>query len=97
GGGRVPKRSMAATSIKTAPLQIDHFGQFPAYSISFDLAPGVSLGEGVDAIRKAEREIALPRSIVTVFQGSALAFQNSLGNEIWLILAAVVTVYIVLG
>ncbi len=97
GGGQVPLSSMAAVSVQTAPLQIDHLGQFPAYSVSFDLAPGVSLGEGVNAIRQAEREIGLPRSIITVFQGSALAFQNSLGNEIWLILAAVVTVYIVLG
>jgi len=97
GGGQVPLSSMAATSVQTAPLQIDHLGQFPAYSVSFDLAPNVSLGEGVNAIRQAEREIALPRSIITVFQGSTLAFLNSLGNEIWLILAAVVTVYIVLG
>jgi multidrug efflux pump len=97
GGGQVPLSAMAATSVQTAPLQIDHLGQFPSYFISFDLAPGVSLGEGVNAIRKAESEIGLPRSIVTVFQGSAQAFQSSLGNEVWLILAAVVTVYIVLG
>ncbi|HXM84523.1 MAG TPA: MdtB/MuxB family multidrug efflux RND transporter permease subunit [Stellaceae bacterium] len=97
GGGQVPLSAMAATSVQTAPLQIDHLGQFPSYSISFDLAPGVSLGEGVNAIRKAESAIGLPRSIVTVFQGSAQAFQSSLGNEVWLILAAVVTVYIVLG
>ncbi len=97
GGGQVPLSSMATTSVQTAPLQIDHLGQFPAYSVSFDLAPNVSLGEGVNAIRKIEQEIALPRGIVTVFQGSALAFQNSLGNEVWLVLAAVVTVYIVLG
>src|SRR6202521_196572 len=68
GGGQVPLSSMAATSVQTAPLQIDHLGQFPSYSISFDLAPGVSLGEGVNAIRKAESAIGLPRSIVTVFQ-----------------------------
>jgi multidrug efflux pump len=97
GGGQVPLSAMAATSVQTAPLQIDHLGQFPSYSVSFDLAPGVSLGEGVNAIRKAESAIGLPRSIVTVFQGSAQAFQNSLGNEVWLILAAVITVYIVLG
>ncbi|HTC18856.1 MAG TPA: efflux RND transporter permease subunit, partial [Stellaceae bacterium] len=97
GGGQVPLSAMAATSVQTAPLQIDHLGQFPSYFISFDLAPGVSLGEGVNAIRKAESAIGLPRSIVTVFQGSAQAFQSSLGNEVWLILAAVVTVYIVLG
>ncbi len=97
GGGQVPLSSMAATSVQTAPLQIDHLGQFPAYSVSFDLASNVSLGEGVDAIRKIEQEMGMPRGIVTVFQGSALAFQSSLGTEIWLILAAVVTVYIVLG
>jgi len=97
GGGQVPLSSMAATSVQTAPLQIDHLGQFPAYSVSFDLASNVSLGEGVDAIRQIEQEMGMPRGIVTVFQGSALAFQSSLGTEIWLILAAVVTVYIVLG
>jgi multidrug efflux pump len=96
-GGQVPLTAISHADIRTAPLQIDHLGQFPAYSISFDLAPGVSLGEGVDAIQKTEQQIGMPRGIITVFQGAALAFQSSLGNEIYLILAAVITVYIVLG
>jgi multidrug efflux pump len=65
--------------------------------VSFNLAPGVSLGEAVDVIKKAQAELDLPPSIVTSFQGTALAFQASLTNELWLILAAIVTVYIVLG
>ncbi len=65
--------------------------------ISFNLAPGASLGEAVDAIRQAEAEIGLPASMITAFQGAALAFQAALGNELLLIVAAIVTVYIVLG
>ena len=86
---------MCASS--TAPLEIDHLGQFPAATISFNLAPGASLGEAVDAIQQAEQDIGMPASIITSFQGAALAFQSSLGNELLLILAAIVTVYIVLG
>jgi multidrug efflux pump len=81
----------------TAPLRIDHLGQFPSTSISFNLAPGASLGEAVDAIDRASQEIGLPKSAIIKFQGAALAFQKSLANELWLILAAIVTVYIVLG
>jgi multidrug efflux pump len=80
-----------------APLAINHQGQFPAVTFSFNLAPRASLGHAVDAIRAAEREIALPPSIRATFQGTAQAFQAALVNEPLLILAALVTVYIVLG
>jgi multidrug efflux pump len=96
-GGQVPLSAIAHVTEETAPLRIDHLGQFPAAMVSFNLAPGASLGEAVAAIQQAEQDIGLPRSIVTSFQGAALAFQASLGNELLLVLAAVVTVYIVLG
>ena len=96
-GGQVPLSSLAQVTEQTAPLQINHLGQFPATSISFNLGPGASLGEAVAAVKATEREIGLPPSIFTVFQGAALAFQSALGNELFLILAAIVTVYIVLG
>jgi multidrug efflux pump len=96
-GGQVPLSSIAQVTERTAPLQINHLGQFPATSISFNLAPGASLGEAVAAVKAAEKEIGLPPSIFTAFQGAALAFQSALGNELFLILAAIVTVYIVLG
>jgi multidrug efflux pump len=82
---------------RNAPLVISHIGQFPATTISFNLGPGYSLGEAVDAIRAAEKEIGLPASMRTSFQGAALAFESSLGNTLLLILAAIVTMYIVLG
>jgi len=96
-GGQVPLSSIAQVSERTAPLQINHLGQFPATGISFNLAPGASLGEAVAAVKAVEKEIGLPPSIFTAFQGAALAFQSALGNELFLILAAIVTVYIVLG
>ncbi|MBI3706970.1 MAG: MdtB/MuxB family multidrug efflux RND transporter permease subunit [Proteobacteria bacterium] len=96
-GSQVPLMAIAQVSERMAPLQISHLDQFPATTVSFNLAPGVSLGEAVAAIDQAEREIGLPRSIITGFQGAALAFQASLRNELFLILAAIVTVYIVLG
>jgi multidrug efflux pump len=79
------------------PLAINHQGQFPAVTISFNLAPGIALGQAVDAIRAAEREIGLPPSIRATFQGTAQAFQAALVNEPLLVLAALITVYIVLG
>ena len=82
---------------KAAPLVVNHLGQFPAATISFNLAPGASLGDAVQGIRAAEREIGLPLSVQTSFQGAALAFQASLSNTLLLILAAIVTMYIVLG
>ena len=82
---------------KPATLSINHIGQFPAATISFNLAPGVALGDAVKAIEAAERDLALPPSIRTSFQGAALAFRASLTNTLLLILAAIVTMYIVLG
>jgi multidrug efflux pump len=82
---------------KAAPLSINHIGQFPAATISFNLAPGASLGDAVKAIETVKRELALPDSVQINFQGAALAFRGSLDNELWLILAAIVTMYIVLG
>ncbi|MDE3038835.1 MAG: efflux RND transporter permease subunit, partial [Pseudomonadota bacterium] len=82
---------------KAAPLSINHLGQFPSATISFNLAPGASLGQAVSAIRAAEQSLNLPASLQTSFQGAALAFEASLSNALFLILAAIVTVYIVLG
>ena len=96
-GGQVPLSALVKVSERTAPLSIDHLGQFPATTVSFNLAPGAALGNAVDAIKKAEVDIGLPESVITSFQGAALAFQATLGNELFLILAAIVTVYIVLG
>jgi len=96
-GGQVPLSAIATVKEQTVPLQINHLGQFPAISISFNIAPGGSLSEAVGAIQQAEQEIAMPASVITAFQGAALAFQASLCNELLLILAAIVTMYIVLG
>ncbi len=97
GGGQVPLSAMAQVKEQRVPLEIDHLGQFPAAMISFDVAPGASLGSAVNAIHNAESDTGIPASITTSFQGSALAFQSALGSEILLILAAIATVYIVLG
>ncbi len=97
GGGQVPLSAFAHVAPQPVALEVDHLGQFPAASISFDVAPGYSLGAAVDAVKAAEADAGLPASITTEFQGSALAFQSALGNELLLILAAIVTVYIVLG
>jgi multidrug efflux pump len=96
-GGQVPLSAIATVTEKTSPLQISHSGQFPAATISFNLAPAISLGDAVDAIQKAEKELMLPASLATHFQGAALAFKASLQNEIFLIIAAIITMYIVLG
>jgi multidrug efflux pump len=96
-GGQVPLGSIARISVQQAPLEIDHLGQFPAAMFSFDAAPGASLEQAVDAIRAAEQQVGLPVSITSTFEGAALAFQSSLRNEVLLILAAIATVYIVLG
>ena len=95
--GQVPLSAIAKVSVQTAPLQINHLGQFPANTVSFNLAPGVSLGEAVTAVQQIQRQIGMPQSVITVFEGAALAFQAALKNELLLILAAVITVYIVLG
>ncbi len=95
--GQVPLSAIVHVSERPGPLQITHFGQFPATDISFDVAPGASLGAAVEAINKAEKELNLPPSFVTIMQGSAAAFTASLSNEVLLIIAAIVTMYIVLG
>ncbi|GAB7535259.1 MdtB/MuxB family multidrug efflux RND transporter permease subunit [Burkholderia sp. 3C] len=97
GGGQVPLSSIATFHERAAPLLVTHLGQFPAATVSFNLAQGASLGEGVKAIEAAEKAIGLPASFQTRFQGAALAFQSSLSNQLFLILAAIVTMYIVLG
>jgi multidrug efflux pump len=97
GGTPVPLRTVASITERTTPLTVDHLGQFPSATISFDLAPGVSLGEAVKAIDQATGDIGMPASLQVHFQGAASAFQASLSNTLWLILAAVVTMYIVLG
>jgi multidrug efflux pump len=97
GGRVVPLASVAHVSERAAPLAISHLAQFPAATVSFNLAPGESLGAAVKAIRAAEAELGLPLSIATNFQGAALAFEASLSNTLLLILAAIVTMYIVLG
>ena len=96
-GAQTPLSAVARIEQRTAPLRINHVAQFPAANISFDTAPGVSIGAAVKAIRKDEAALGVPASLTTVFLGAANAFQASLGNELWLILAAIVTVYIVLG
>jgi multidrug efflux pump len=97
GGGAVPLSTFTRLEQHKVPLAINHQGQFPVVTISFNLAPYVSLGEAVQAIEAAQREVVLPPSIQASFQGTAQAFQASLSNQSLLILAALVTVYIVLG
>ncbi len=97
GNGQVPLSAIVHQVPHGGKLLIAHFGQFPATTVSFNLAPGASLGAAVQAIRDAEKELALPPSFITEFQGEAAAFQASLSNMALLLLAAVVTVYIVLG
>ena len=96
-GGQVMLRSIATFTVRKEPLQVEHLGQFPSTTVSFNLAPGASLGGAVAAISAAEKQLALPKSMQTAFQGAALAFQNSLSNEVFLVIAALVAVYIVLG
>jgi multidrug efflux pump len=96
-GGQVPLSAIARTVETPVPLEEDHLSQFPAAMISFDVAPNESLGTAVDAVTRAEKDVGMPASLNTSFEGSALAFQSALGNELLLILAAIVTVYIVLG
>ncbi|HUY92103.1 MAG TPA: multidrug efflux RND transporter permease subunit [Pirellulales bacterium] len=97
GGGKTPLAALARIEQTTAPLAVNRQGQFPVVTVSFNLAPGVSLGEAVEAISAAKRELDMPPSIQAGFQGAAEAFQGSLKNTPLLILAALVTVYIVLG
>jgi multidrug efflux pump len=96
-GPPVRLSTVARISERTAALAINHLGQFPASTISFNLAPGASLGDAVKAIRAAQQDMAMPASVQTRFQGAALAFQASLDNTLLLFLAAIITMYIVLG
>jgi multidrug efflux pump len=96
-GQQVPLSTFSHFVTSPAPLAINHQGQFPVVTISFNLAPGESLGKATKVIAQAEQEMGMPVSIHPSFQGTAAAFQNSLASEPWLILAALVTVYIVLG
>jgi multidrug efflux pump len=94
---QIPVSAFTRLESTTAPISINHQGQFPVVTLSFNLAPGASLGAAVDAVNSAKDSLNLPQSIQARFQGSAAAFERSLANEGLLILAAVVTVYIVLG
>ncbi|HTH95384.1 MAG TPA: MdtB/MuxB family multidrug efflux RND transporter permease subunit [Rhodocyclaceae bacterium] len=94
---QVPLTAVAHIVERNTPLVVNHVGQFPATTVSFNLAKGASLGEAVDAIREVEQNLKMPPSIETHFQGAALAFQGSLSSTLMLILAAIVTMYIVLG
>jgi multidrug efflux pump len=96
-GGQVPLSAFTHVDTQAVPITVNHQGQFPVITLSFNLAPNASLGDAVDAVNKAKEEIGLPASIQAGFQGTAAAFQASLANEWVLILAALVTVYIVLG
>jgi multidrug efflux pump len=97
GGGSVPLGAFTEVQTTSAPLAVNHQGQFPVVTISFNLAPGASLGQAVRAIERARQEIGLPPSVQAGFQGTAQAFRASLAGEVFLILAAIVTVYILLG
>jgi multidrug efflux pump len=97
GSTPVPLAVVAKMREETAPLQISHLGQFPSATVSFNLAPGAALGDAVTAIKQAHVDLGVPLGLITSFQGAALAFQSSLSNQLFLILAAIVTVYIVLG
>jgi multidrug efflux pump len=96
-GTQVPLSAFTHFEPSTTSLAINHQGQFPVVTLSFNLAPGTSLGDAVSAIKKAEDQISMPGSINASFQGTAQAFQNSLAGEPFLVLAALIVVYIVLG
>src|SRR6516164_6158186 len=96
-GKEVPLSEFAKITSTAAPIAVNHQGQFPSVTLSFNLPPNVSIGAAVSAIQQATRELHLPRSIATSFQGSAQAFQNSLSSTPILILAALIAVYIILG
>lgn len=95
--GQVPLSAVATISERNAPLLISHLGQFPATTVSFNLAPGAALGDAVAAVDAAAKAIDLPPSFRVVPQGSVFAFQSALSNQLFLVIAAIVTVYIVLG
>ena len=96
-GGQVPLSALSHVQLTAVPITVNHQGQFPVVTLSFNLASGASLGDAVNAVNRVKRQIDLPPSIQAAFQGTAAAFQSSLANEWILVLAALVTVYIVLG
>ena len=97
GGGAIPLSAIASISERQTPLAVTRLSQFPSATLSFSVAPGHSLGAAVDAIRAQMTELALPASMTPVFQGAARAFEASLANTLLLVLAAIITMYIVLG
>jgi hydrophobe/amphiphile efflux-1 (HAE1) family protein len=97
GGAQVPLTTFASYAPAPTSLSVNHQGQFPAITLSFNLAPGVSLGQALDAVRRAGQEIGLPAGVHAAFQGTAQAFVESLASEPYLVLAALLAVYIVLG
>jgi hydrophobic/amphiphilic exporter-1 (mainly G- bacteria), HAE1 family len=97
GGAQVPLRALATTRVEGAPVSVNHQGQFPSITLSFNLAPGVALGDAVEAIHRAELALGLPPTIKASFSGTAQAFNDSLSSQPFLIGAALLTVYIVLG
>jgi multidrug efflux pump len=96
-GQQIPLSNIASIEHRNTALVINHAGQFPAVTMSFNLAPGASLGKAVEAIEEAQRELRMPASIQTTFQGAAAAFRASLDSTLWLVLAAILTMYVVLG
>jgi len=96
-GEPTPLSTFATITEQRAPLQITHVAQYPASTLNFDTAPGVSLGAAVDVVRQAAKDIGLPSSVTLTFLGASGAYERSLTNQLWLILAAVICVYIVLG
>jgi multidrug efflux pump len=95
--GQVPLSAITTVTIKETPLRIGHLGQFPAATISFNLAAGAALGDAVREIRAVQQEIKLPASFIANFRGASSAFESSLTNEVFLLVAAIVTMYIILG
>ena len=96
-GAQVRLTAVARISERQAPLAINHVSQFPAATVSFNLAPGYSLGDAVDAVKKTQQDLQVPLSVQLSFQGAAMAFSSSLSNTLFLIIAAIITMYIVLG
>ncbi|MEI7345399.1 MdtB/MuxB family multidrug efflux RND transporter permease subunit [Dickeya chrysanthemi] len=96
-GGVVPLSSIATVEERQGPLSVNHIDQFPSTTISFNVASGYALGDAVKAIQQTQQQMQLPSDIITRFQGSTLAFQSALTSTIWLVVAAVVAMYIVLG
>jgi len=96
-GQQVPLRTLVTSVVKTAPLTVNHQGQFPSVTISFNLLPGTALGQAVSSLQQIEKQLGKPLSLATSFQGNAQAFQSSLSSTPILILAALVVIYLILG